>query len=149
MKAMTKTINSLTLVTTLVLALALGCATGTKGLSDAEQIAALLGTWEQGILDQDVDKLMTLYSEDFSHDGYDYDAAGKEELREFVEYSIDEGNFDDVEISFDSADTEIEGNTAVVYPIDYATTAGAITIELELTKEKAGWLITDMAIEGL
>lgn len=149
MKAMTKTTISLTVLTTLVLALALGCATGTKGLTDAEQIAALLGAWEQGILDQDVDKLMTLYSDDFSHDGYDYKAEGKEALREFVDYSVDEGNFNDVEISLEGADTEIEGDTAVVYPIDYATTAGAVTIELKLTKEKGGWLITDMGIEGL
>jgi len=149
MKTMKKATISLSVLTTLVLALALGCATGTKGLSDAEQIDALLGAWEQGILDVDIDKLMTLYSDEFSHDGYDYEAEGKEELREFVDYAIDEGNFNDVEISFDGADTEIEGDTAVVYPIDYSTTAGAVTIELTLTKEKGGWLVTDMGIEGL
>ena len=112
MRTMKKSTLSLTVATTLLMALALGCATGTKGLSDAEQIAALLGAWQQGILDQDVDKLMTLHSEDFSHDGYDYEAVGKEALREFVDYSVDEGNFNDVEISFDGADTEIEGDAA-------------------------------------
>ncbi len=136
-------------VGTLVVALAIGCATGMKGASDEECIETLLRTWEASIVEVDVDKVLTTYSENFSHDGYEYDAADKEGLREYIEYSIEEGYFDGVEISFDDAETIIEGNTATVYPIEYVNDLGAVTIGLTVTKAKDGWRFTDMEIEGL
>ena len=45
--------------------------------------------------------------------------------------------------------TEIEEGSATVYPIDFASAAGEVTMELTLTKEAGGWLITGMEIEGL
>jgi len=132
----------------MLLGLAVGCVTG-GGMTDEEKIAKVLADWEQAVHAVDVDALMALYSDKFSHDGYDYEAEGKEGLQEFVDYAIDEGYFENVEMSCEGADTEIEGDTAVVYPVDFANDVGAVTIEFKLGKEKAGWLITDMIIEGL
>ena len=126
-----------------------GCATTGSGVSDEEQIRALLGQWKEAVQAADADRLMATYSENFAHDGYEYEAEDKAGLREYIEQSIDEGGFDDVELYMDDADIAIEEGTATVYPIDYTVAEGTITIELTLTKEKAGWLITDMAIEGL
>ena len=50
-----------------------GCATG-GGASDEEQIQALLQKWEQAAVAADMDAVTLLYSDDFAHDGYDYDA---------------------------------------------------------------------------
>jgi ketosteroid isomerase-like protein len=126
-----------------------GCATSGRVLSDTDQIDALLGEWKAAILAKHADRLMATYSENFAHDGYEYDAEDKAGLREYIEGSIDQGGFDDVEVSMENAEIAIEEGAATVYPIDYTNWEGSITIGLTLTKEKAGWLITDMAIEGL
>ena len=126
-----------------------GCATTGGGASDDEQVAALLAQWKDAAVKADADALMATYSESFTHDGYEYDAEDKDALTEYIEYAIDEGNFDGVEIAMDDADIEIDGSKASVYPIDFAVSAGTVTIELLLTKEKSGWFITDMIIEGI
>jgi hypothetical protein len=126
---------------------------GDKGavsaLSDEEQIEALLEEWKEAILAKDVDTFMAAHSEDFAHDGYEYAADSKAELKEFIEGSIEQGGWDDVEISMDDADLVIEDGEATIYPIDYTNWEGHITIELVLAKEESAWLITDMYIEGL
>lgn len=132
-----------------VLLAAGGCATTDSGVSDEDQIGAVLGQWKAGILAKDADKIMATYSENFAHDGYDYQAKDKAGLREFIKSGIDEGRFDNVELKMEYTDIAIEEDTATVYPIDYTIWEGTVTIELILTKEDAGWLITDMAIEGL
>lgn len=132
-----------------VLLAAGGCATTGSGVSDEDQIGAVLGQWKEGILAKDADKIMATYSENFAHDGYDYQGKDKAGLREFIESGIDEGRFDDVELKMEYTDIAIEEDTATVYPIDYTIWEGTVTIELILTKEDAGWLITDMAIEGM
>jgi hypothetical protein len=126
-----------------------GCATTGSGLSDEDQIRALLGQWKEGILAKDADRIMATYSENFAHDGYDYQAEDKAGLREFIEGGIEQGSFDDVELDMEYMTIEIADGTATVYPIEYTIWEGTVTIELTLAKEEAGWLITDMAIEGM
>ncbi len=126
-----------------------GCATTGGGASDDEQITALLDQWKAAILAVDLDKLLLTYSANFAHDSYDYEAEDKAGLREYLDTSVEEGGFDDVEVALEEIEVEIENGKATVYPIDYITPEGTLTIELTLTKEKAGWLITDMELEGL
>lgn len=129
--------------------IASGCSTLSSGPSDEALIAALLNQWEQGVREADVDKLMATFSDDFAHDGSDYQAKDTAALREFIEGSIDEGLFKDVELSLDDAEIKVNGDSASVYPIDYATLYGGITIELTLDKEGKDWLITDMELIGM
>ena len=126
-----------------------GCATSGRGLSDTDQIGALLEEWKEAVLAVDAERILAIYSENFAHDGYEYDAEDKAGLREYIEGSIAQGGFDDVEVSMENAEIAIEEGTATVYPIMYTNWEGSITIGLTLTKEKAGWLITDMLLEGL
>ncbi len=126
-----------------------GCATTGSGVSDEDQIGAVLGQWKEGILAKDADKIMATYSENFAHDGYEYQAENKAGLREFIEGGIDQGRFNSVEINMDDMSVTIEDSTATVYPIEYTIWEGTVTIELILAKEQGGWLITDMAIEGM
>ncbi len=130
-------------------ALVAGCATGSGGASDAEKIDALLNAYKAAALAADIDAIMALVSENFVHDGYEYQAEGKDELQEFMEEAVDMGYFENVEISYEYTETTIEGDAAEVYPIDFANDQGSVTITLLLTKEKGNWLITDMEIEGL
>ena len=131
-----------------VLAL-IGCATGVKGPSDEELVKSLLTAWKGAILEKNADKMMAAFAEDFSHHGYEYEAADKAALRKFVDNCEQQGYFSGVEISFDGASTLIKGDTATVSGIQFKNDQGTVTVELKAKKGKAGWLIADMNIEGL
>jgi len=146
---MRQLLNTGTLLGLAVILVIGGCATTGSGASDDDQIRGLLGEWQEAILAKEVDRYMATHSESFSHDGYEYQADDKAGLRDFTEGAIAEGGWDDVELYMEDMDIAIAEGKATVYPIDYTVPAGTITIELILTKEKAGWLITDMNIEGL
>ncbi len=146
---MTRLLNRTALVAVMAGLIVSGCGTLASGPGDEALIATLLEHWEQGVLDADVAKLMATYSDEFAHDGYDYEAEDKAGLKAYLEGAIDEGLFKDVELSLDAAEIEIDGDSASVYPIDYATLYGAISIELTLAKEDGGWLITDMELIGM
>lgn len=146
---MTRLLNRTALVAVMAGLIVSGCSTLASGPSDEALIATLLEHWEQGVLEADVAKLMATYSDDFAHDGYEYEAEDKAGLKAYLEGAIDEGLFKDVELSLDDAEIEINGDSASVYPIDYATLYGAISIELTLAKEDGGWLITDMELIGM
>ncbi len=146
---MRQILNVGTLLGMAAILVASGCATTGSGVSDNDQINTLLGQWKAGILAADADKIMATYSENFAHDGYEYEAEDKAGLREFVERSVEEGLYEDVEVYLEGVEITIEERVATVYPIDYTVPEGTVTIELTLTKEKAGWLITGMVIEGM
>ena len=126
-----------------------GCATSGGGMSDEEQVQQMLNDWVKALNSKDIDVMMALYSDDFAHDGYDYAAEGKDELKEFILYSMDEGYMDNVEVILDDADIVIENGKASVYPIPYTNDQGSVTVGLEAVKEGKNWLIVDMDIEGL
>jgi hypothetical protein len=136
-------------VLVLAIAYVAGCATGVKGPSDAELVKALLGSWKAAMLEKNVDKIMTVYAEGFSHDGFEYQAANKAAFRKFVEDCDHAGYFDGLQIAFDAAVTTIKGDVATVTGIRCDNYQGTVTIGLTAKKDKAGWLITDMTIEGL
>ena len=128
-----------------MVALLAGCATGGKGASDEELIMSVLQTWAAAQAEEDIDKMMSTYSEDFST----YDIPDKDGVRGFMEEAIDMGYFEGVEVSLEDVEIEIDGDSATAYPIEWVSDAAELTIETVLKKEAAGWLIVDMVIEGL
>ena len=132
-------------VCVLAVALLAGCAAGGKGPSDDELIAGAVETWKAAMIEQDIDKIMATFSENFTN----YEIPDKDGLREFLGGAIDMGYLEDLEIFLEDAKTAIDGTEATVYPIDFASAAGEVTIELTLTKEDGGWTITGMDIEGI
>jgi ketosteroid isomerase-like protein len=138
-------------IAVLVLAIAFvaGCATGAKGPSDADAVKALLGSWNTAMVAKNIDKIMATYAEDFAHDGYDYQGANKAALRKFVEECNQMGYFDGLEIASGNAATAIKGGVATITGIQCTNNQGTVTVGLTAKKSKAGWLITDMTIEGL
>ena len=129
-----------------MLALALGLATSGCGGSDGSQIRAAIKTWEEGALAKDVDKIMSIVSSNFAHQGQEYKAASAAELREYIVGSIQAGGFDGAEVDFNDMKIDIKGTEAAAYPIQWETPQGATMIELIFSKEEAGWRLTDMAI---
>lgn len=126
-----------------------GCATGGKGPSDQDLVQGLVTSWKGAILEKNFDKIMATCADNFSHDGSDYQAADKAALRKFIDVCDRQGYFEGVSISFDKAVTTIQGDTATISGIQYVNDKGTVTIALTAKKGKAGWLITNMNIEGL
>ena len=96
-------------VLVLTVGLAVGCSTMCKGPSDAEQVQNLLNAWKTGALEKNIDKIMATIADEFSHSGSDYQAADKAALKKFAESSKEQGYFEGVDISLDSAKTDIQG----------------------------------------
>ena len=110
------------------------------GPSDEEMIAEVLAKWAEAGVAQDLDGMMVLYSEDFQN----YEFGDKAGWKSFVQDAIDMGYLEDAEVDLEDAKTTIEGDTATVYPIEMTAAFGSATIELVLTKEADGWMITGM-----
>ena len=132
-------------VTTLV-ALAFGFAASGCGGSDDDRLQASIKIWKEGALAKDVDKIMSIVSTSFSHSGPGYEAGSTPELREYLVRSINEGNFDDVDVSLDKMKIEIKGAEASAYPIGWKTPKSSIMLKLIFTKEGDTWRLTDMVI---
>ena len=139
MKRTTIAISIAALVAAAVLG---GCATSGKGMTDEELVAKLTEESIAAILAQDLDKLLTYYSDDFSH----YEFGDKAGLKEFLEGAKDMGYLDDIEVSMEQATTTIEGDTATIYPVIIEGTFGSTEIEFTSKKEGDTWKVIGMDI---
>lgn len=136
-------------VLVLAVGLAAGCATVSKGPSDAVQVQNLLNAWKAAALEINIDKMMATFADSFSHNGSDYQAADKAALKKFAESNKEQGYFDGVTITLDGAATEIKGDTATITGVQWGISQGTVTINLTAKKTKTGWLFTDMAVIGI
>lgn len=113
-----------------------GCATAAKK-SPEELIKAQVDGWAAALTANDLDKLMTYYSDHFTH----YEYKDKPGMRAFLNQAKDAGYLTDIKAAYDKAVIKVEGDKAAVYPIDLTASMGALTMELKFGKEDAGWLI--------
>lgn len=130
------------------LALALvvaGCASGGKGPSDAELIDAAVGDFIAGMQTQDVEKIMSVVSDNFRNP----EASSKAALGDFLGNAIAAGYLEQVEIGTEEATQSRDDGTeeVYVYPLEVESLAGVATIGLTLKKEEGAWLITGMDLE--
>jgi Ca2+-binding EF-hand superfamily protein len=129
-----------------MLALALGFVTSGCGVSDESQIRVAIETWKEGALDKDVDRIMSIVSGNFSHDGQEYKAGSAAELRKFIVGSIEGGGFDGAEVVLIDMKIDIRGAEASAYPIEWVTPGGSVTLDLIFAQEGDVWRLTDMGI---
>ena len=142
-KRMKKAKRGLALVTScLVLMLVAACATSTPKRTDEELIDALTQGYLAALEAQDIDKMMTYFSEDFSNDQFG-DKAG---VRDFMESSKESGYLDDLEVDLSENQTTITGDTSTGGPAILNGWFGSIPVTIEGVKEEDGWKIVDMDI---
>lgn len=132
-----------------VLFTAAGCSHLGGGPSDEELVNQALLKWIEAGKAKDLDGMEALTSDNFKHDGYDYQAEGKEELRAFMQQGMDMGNFDGVDVVYDPDSITIEGDMAKVPNIEWNCAPGTAIIDLTFKKENGAWLIVDAAVEEL
>ena len=115
-----------------------GCAM-LGGPSDEDLISGTIDEMTTAMQAHDVDQIMAGYSEDFEGE-----RGGKEELRQMMEYIIDEGYLDSIEIDTENAVAAVDGATATYGPVDLSGEFGSMTFEYVLRKEADGvWRIME------
>ena len=132
-------------ILTAAIVLITSCSTLGKGPSDEELIQQTLDKWGTGLAEQDMDKFMATISESFKAGP----AESKQALAEFIRQGIDAGYLDGAQVSREEAQYTLEESSCSVYPIDLASNAGSVSVELLLTKEEGKWLVSGMEVDGL
>lgn len=126
-----------------VLALVSGCSTLGKGPSDEELAMEAATTFSQAVVSKDLEGAMAVVSEDF----FNSDAGDKAALGDYIQGAMDAGYFENGKCDVTAAEVTLEGETATVYPIQMSSDMGAITVSLELKKEKGGFMVVDLDAE--
>ncbi|MFP6583060.1 MAG: hypothetical protein VCD00_10975 [Candidatus Hydrogenedentota bacterium] len=118
-----------------------GCASTGGGASDEDVVNGIVAEMMAALAGQDIDKMVSFYSEDFESDqGGDRDAT-----REFLAGAKEQGFLDGIEVDQSSSETSIEGDKASVGPIDLEGAFGALTLEFDLEKRDGSWIVVYMA----
>lgn len=106
-----------------------------RGQTDEELIRTMMNNWKQAIIAQDVDNILTSYSEDFSSE----EAEGKEGVRAFWQEVIEAGMLENIDINLETAKLAITDDTA---EFTILGDNGEKEMELALKKEdKKTWRI--------
>ena len=137
-----KLVMSLSVACVMVM-LVTGCATSPPALTDEELIEVLTDEGMAAIEAQDIDKLMTYFSEDFSN----YQLGDKEGVQDFIENAKQMGYLDDLEIDLTEKVTTITGDKGSGGPVILNGSFGSITITLDGVKEEGAWKVVNMDIQ--
>lgn len=113
-----------------------GCATG-GGASSEDKVMASLLTFKEGLEASDIDKAMSVYSDDFRTG----DGADKSGAREFFQGAKDNGLLDSIEVGIEETELVVEDDEIVAEPVSLLSDAGVL--ELSITFKEVGdlWLI--------
>ncbi len=122
-------------VSVLIVVLAGGCQIG--GPSDEKLIKNAMADWKAALTAQNLDKVMTAYSENYvSQRG-----SGKDSIREFMTRVFDEGWMENVNVNLEEVTTTIEEDKAQFGPVAFISDSGTMKIDYTLQKENGAWLI--------
>jgi ketosteroid isomerase-like protein len=116
-----------------------GCATAAKAPDDRAQVMAVVLQWKQGLLANDVSRVMPLYSENVTSEFGDRAEITKI-MTELAQRMVDE----DGRIDIENADLVVDGDKASVKPISIGTRKGAVCRSLYLAKTDGRWLIVEL-----
>jgi ketosteroid isomerase-like protein len=113
--------------------------TGCLENQDQRQISGLMKQWKVAYQQEDVDKMLASYSEDYEG----ANGESKEQVREFLVQIKDGGYLSGSEMDLDDAEIKITGNTATVEPIRYVGDWGEMQTTRVLKKEGNVWQIVE------
>ena len=116
-----------------------GCVTTGKAPDDRAQVMAVVRQWKQGLLGNDISRVMPLYSENVTSEFGDRAEIAKI-MTELAQRMVDE----DGRIDIENADLVVNGDKASVKPISIGTRKGAVCRSLYLAKKDGRWTIVEM-----
>lgn len=115
-----------------------GCATtSAKGPSDEEQVAGVVAGWKSAFEANDLDAIMSFYSENYNSS----QGGNKAGLRDFLDTAIKRDYLKDAKVDITAAEVKVEGGMAQVAPVRLSGLRGGMNLKLDLKKEADGWRI--------
>lgn len=121
-----------------------GCATSGGGKPE-DAVGKQANAFAAGIKAEDIDGVTKLFSENFKH----YEWNNKAGAKEFLANAKDMGYLKNLESDLSKMKITVEGQTAKAYPIVLSGSFGQVTIELDMAKESAGWMIVGLDASGI
>jgi len=116
-----------------------GCASLMGGVSPEESINQALAVIKEGFEAVDVDKVMTVYSEDFERN----DGGTKEDAADMLHGYADQGYLDDLEVGLDNVEITVDGHTATAGPVEFSSSFGVMEFMYSFKKDADGvWRVT-------
>ena len=120
-----------------VLVAILVCGCQTAGPSDEQLISTTMANWKASLIDEDLDKLMAVYSMNYISTR----GSGKDSIREVMTKAFESNFMENVEINIEGAKAMIEGDKATYGPVEFISDRVTFTREYKLQKEEEAWLI--------
>jgi len=121
-----------------------GCATSGGGKPE-DAVAKQANAFAAGIKGEDIDGVMKLFSENFKH----YEWSNKAGAKEFLANAKDMGYLKKLESDLAKMKVTVDGQKAKAYPIVFSGSFGQVTVELDMAKEGAGWMIVGLDASGI
>ena len=113
---------------------------GGGGASDTDMIQSVLDDMMAALQAQDVDKMVSFYSDDFTSDNGD-----KAATQEFLAGAKDQGFLEDLEIDISELQIAVDGDSATAEPITLEGAFGELTLGFELQKRGGSWIVTSQS----
>ena len=115
-----------------------------KAAADQEQIMKSLDQWKAAALAGDLDKAMAVFSDKFKN----VEQGDKAGVKAYLKDAFDAGYLKNMELDTSKAKTDIDKKkkTATMSGITITARFGTATVDLNLAKEGANWLVTGMKI---
>jgi ketosteroid isomerase-like protein len=110
----------------------LGCQT-----TQEQNIRAALVDLQDAYVEQDLDKIMAVYSEDYT--GQEGERKGQ--VREYLEGVMYQGYLSSTRVDIEDVEIEIEGDIATVAPVRYTGNWGQMDIKNTFKKEGSTWRV--------
>jgi ketosteroid isomerase-like protein len=111
-----------------------------RGPSDEELVANTLAEWKAGLVEENLDRFLATFSDDFSSS----QGGGKAEVGDFIGGAMEQGYLEDVEVNVEDAEVTIEGDSATVSPVELDGVFGVMSFGITLKKENGTWRIIGM-----
>ena len=113
---------------------------GGGGASDTDMIQSILDDMMAALQAQDVAKMVSFYSDDFTSDNGD-----KAATQEFLEGAKDQGFLEDLEIDLSELEISVDGDSATAEPVTLEGAFGVLTLGFELQKRGGSWIVTSQS----
>ena len=126
------------MTTAIILVMVIGCATMGR-MTPREEIVAAITDLQAAVKAQDMDKIMGIYSDDFS----DSQGATKAMVRSMFEGMVSQGTLQDITLEgLENSEIAATDSSATVRPLIVVTPQGKISYNCVLKKEADGvWRI--------
>ena len=115
-----------------------GGAGGPAISMEAAPIFEIVSEVMAAVQEQDIEKMVSFYADDFTSD----QGGGKPEMQEFLQGAKDQGFLEDIQVIMDDIEIEVDGDKATVDNVELEGAFGVLTLGFELEKRDDKWLVT-------